>query len=76
MSDWFIANKDGLRQIAERLVERRGFGIIGGELYQNVMDTDATECIMTIEKLPNRPVAELTVTDNDPASPIWHMPLS
>lgn len=66
MSDWFIANKDGLRQIAERLVERRGFGIIGGELYQNVMDTDATECVMTIEKLPGRPVAELRVVDNDP----------
>ena len=66
MSDWFIANKNGLRQIAERLVERRGFGIIGGELYQNVMDTDATECIITIEKLPNRPLAELKVVDNDP----------
>lgn len=66
MSDWFSAHKDGLRQIGERLIERRGFGIIGGELYQNVMDTDATECVITIEKVPQRPVAELRVTDNDP----------
>lgn len=66
MSDWFSANKEGLRQIAERLVERRGFGIIGGELYQNVMDTDATTCTITIEKLSGRPMAELRVIDNDP----------
>lgn len=64
MSDWFAAHKDGLRQIAERLVERRGFGIIGGELYQNVMDTDATECVITIEKLPGKPQARLICTDN------------
>lgn len=66
MKDWFSANKDGLRQIAERLVERRGFGIVGAELYQNVMDTNATTCIMTIEKLANKPQAMLTVEDNDP----------
>ena len=48
MTDWFTAHKDGLRQINERFVERRGFGIIGGELYQNVMDTAATKCIFTI----------------------------
>ena len=35
MSNWFVAHKEGLRQIADRLVERRGFGIVGGELYQN-----------------------------------------
>jgi hypothetical protein len=66
MSNWFVAHKEGLRQIADRLVERRGFGIVGGELYQNVMDTNATECRITINKLPNRPVCELSVTDNDP----------
>ena len=32
MSRWFEADKVGLRQIAERLVERRGFGILGAEL--------------------------------------------
>jgi hypothetical protein len=67
MSDWFTAHKEGLRQIAERLVERRGFGIVGGELYQNVMDTNATECIISIQKTPGRPLAELRVTDNDPS---------
>ena len=31
MSRWFEADKVGLRQISERLVERRGFGILGAE---------------------------------------------
>jgi hypothetical protein len=66
MSEWFSAHKDGLRQIAERLVERRGFGIVGGELYQNVMDTNATSCVITLNKLAGRPLAELSVEDNDP----------
>lgn len=66
MKDWFVAHKDGMRQIAERLVERRGMGILVAELYQNVMDTEATECLMSIKKVPNRPLAEITVTDNDP----------
>ncbi len=66
MKDWFSAHKDGLRQIAERLVERRGFGIIGGELYQNVMDTSATECSIHLEMVDGRPVAQLHVQDNGP----------
>jgi len=66
MSDWFSAHKDGLRQVAERLVDRRGFGIVGGELYQNVMATDATECIIKVGLIPNRPVAEISVIDNGP----------
>ena len=65
-TDWFAAHKEGLRQIAERLVERRGFGIIGGELYQNVMDTPATECRIVIEMIPGRPAASISVTDNGP----------
>ncbi len=66
MSDWFTAHKDGLRQIHERLIERRalGFGLIGGELYQNVMDTDATECVFTIEKVPGKPRVVVTCVDN------------
>lgn len=63
-NDWFVAHKEGLRQQAERLVERRGFGILAGELYQNVSDTDATECVMTFTKLPNRAAVEIKVTDN------------
>lgn len=64
MSDWFTAHKEGLRQIAQRLVERRGYGILAAELYQNVMDTDATECEISIGKLPGRPLAEIVVVDN------------
>jgi len=62
--DWFVAHKAGLRQIAERLVERRGFGILLAELYQNIMDTDATEGIVSLVKVPNRPLAKLSVVDN------------
>lgn len=64
MTDWFTAHKDGLRQIHERLVERRGFGIIGGELYQNVMDTDATKCVFTITKVPGKPRVRIEVEDD------------
>lgn len=64
MSDWFVTNKEGLRQIHERLVDRRGFGLIGGELYQNVADTDATFCKMNIHKLPGKPRVIITVEDN------------
>src|ERR1700731_1651453 len=66
MSNWFDADKDGLRQIGERLVERRGFGILGAELYQNVMDTDATECDMTLEPTEIRGKYQLVCEDNDP----------
>ena len=66
MSRWFEADKDGLRQIAERLVERRGFGILGAELYQNVMDTSATVCTIALKKANARGLYELTCEDNDP----------
>lgn len=65
MDQWFVAHKTGLRQIAERLVKRRGFGFIGGELYQNVMDTDATVCKLVLEKTRNRGRYILTCEDND-----------
>ena len=65
-TDWFAAHKEGLRQIAERLVERRGFGIIGGELYQNVMDTTATKCLIRIEMQPGGKTAQISVLDNGP----------
>lgn len=66
MSNWFDADKDGLRQIGERLVERRGFGIIGAELYQNVMDTNATICKIELQKTDLRRQYELVCEDNDP----------
>lgn len=64
VKDWFSAHKDGLRQVHERLVERRGFGILGGELYQNVMDTDATHCLFAVHKVAGRPAVELMVEDD------------
>lgn len=63
---WIIVDRDGLRQVNERLVERRGFGMIGGELYQNVMDTTATECKFTIEKVPGKPRITIECEDNGP----------
>lgn len=63
---WFDADKDGLRQVNERIVERRGFGIIGGELYQNVMDTSATECRFNVEKVAGKPRVTVEVIDNGP----------
>ena len=76
-TNWFTGDKDGLRQINERLVERRGFGLIAGELYQNVMDTTATECHFTIEKVPGKPRVRITVVDNGPGfsklSDAWTM---
>jgi hypothetical protein len=67
MANWFDADKDGLRQIGERQVARRGFGILGAELYQNVMDTDATVCDITLEKTEGRGRYVLSCKDNDPA---------
>jgi len=66
MSDWFVAHKDGLRQIHERLVDRRGFGVIAGELYQNVADTNATFCKITIKKVTGKPRIIITVEDDGP----------
>jgi len=62
--DWFTAHRDGLRQVHERLVARRGFGLIGGELYQNVMDTDATVCEINIEKVPRKPRVTIECIDD------------
>lgn len=66
MSDWFSADKDGLRQIHERIVARRGFGLIGGELYQNVMDTNATTCDIWVKKIRHKPRIRITCEDNGP----------
>ena len=63
-TDWFTAHRDGLRQVHERLVARRGFGLIGGELYQNVMDTDATVCDITVEKVPGKPRLTIECVDD------------
>ena len=67
MSDWFAADKRGLRHLGERLVSVRGVGILGAELYQNVMDTNATVCNMSITPIEGRRgLAHLVVEDDDP----------
>lgn len=66
MLKWFDADKDGLRQIGERLIESRGFGIILAELYQNCMDTQATTCDIILEKTDRRGKYRLVCEDNDP----------
>ena len=63
---WVVADLDGLRSINERLVSRRGFGMLAGALYQNVSDTDATICEFKIEDNDERESVSLTVTDNGP----------
>ena len=63
---WFDVDRDGLRQVHERLIERRGFGIVMGELYQNVMDTNATECRIATTKLEGLPRAEIVIEDDGP----------
>lgn len=77
MSDWFVTHKEGFRQIHERLVERRGFGLIGYELYQNVRDTEATVCNFSIKKVEGKPRAIITCEDNGPGfrrlSDAWTM---
>ena len=74
---WFEVDRKGMRQVNQRIVDRRGFGIIIGELYQNVMDTDATECFITTTKLEGRPRVEVVITDNGPGfarlSDAWTM---
>ena len=64
---WFEVDKEGLRQVHERLVARRGFGMLVGELYQNVADCEeATECLIGVTKVEGKPRAILEVTDNGP----------
>jgi len=65
--DWVTVDLPGIQEHVQELVERRGFGIVIAELFQNAMDTDATECNITIVPLEGtRGVARLTVEDNDP----------
>jgi len=74
---WFEVDRKGMRQVNQRIVDRRGFGIMMGELYQNVMDTDATECFITTTNLEGRSRVEVVITDNGPGfarlSDAWTM---
>ena len=66
MKDWISADREGLRQIHQRQVEARGYGILAGELYQNVMDTNANHCEFWISLCPGKRQIEVIVTDNGP----------
>lgn len=66
MNGWFTAHKEGLRQLAMRLVEARGFGVLAAELYQNVADTGATQCSFSFQPVAGRPLFQLVVEDDDP----------
>ena len=62
---WFSVDKEGLRQINERLVERRGFGVIVAELYQNVMESMNEDLMGNLdaestEYMPQEEVREVT----------------
>jgi hypothetical protein len=63
MNNWFDVDKEGLRQINDR---HDDYGWVIGELYQNVMDTTATECLITITKFEGQPRAEIIVEDDGP----------
>lgn len=62
MSDWFNVDRKGLAQI----VERRGKAAIVTELISNAFDQKVTEVSVTLNPIPGRAAAELTVTDDDP----------
>ncbi len=60
----FVAVKDRLRQQAEPLVQQDGFGIVAHQLYQQIADSNATECTFHLMPLPDQQV-ELVISDND-----------
>lgn len=64
--EWITADRKGLREIHTRQVEVRGYGILAGELYQNVMDTSADRCEFWVKKLPGSRQIEVKVIDNGP----------
>lgn len=65
MSQWFDADKDGLAKQAKE----RGPAFIFVELVANALDerfSGVTQVDVTVEPLPGRPMARVTVQDNSP----------
>jgi hypothetical protein len=60
--NWFDIDKKGLAE----LLELRGKEFILYELLQNAFDEDSTRVTVTLEKLPGRPAARITVEDDNP----------
>lgn len=61
-NEWFQVDKEGLA----KLIDERGKSMLLFELVQNAWDTQAKNVSVRLEKLPGRPLAELTVIDDDP----------
>ncbi len=60
---WFEVDKEGMSKI---LARRGGKAFIVFELIQNAWDQDTTIVSVTLKPVPNRPIACLIVSDNDP----------
>lgn len=60
--NWFEVNKDGLAKIREGLPK----SAIVQELVQNVWDTNAAFCHISLRRVPSSPFCILTVEDDDP----------
>jgi hypothetical protein len=61
-----VVDMDGLRSIAEGAVHKRGFGIIGGEIWQNCMDERPTRVNITIEPVEGQPLIHFKAEDDGP----------
>jgi len=61
-NSWFAVDRDGLA----KLLEARGKAFAIFELVQNAWDTDTGSVEISLTKLPGRPLASLTVMDEDP----------
>jgi hypothetical protein len=59
---WFEVDRAGLAQI----VRRRGSAFLALELLANAWDTDATKVEIGLASMDGKPLAWLTVVDNDP----------
>ena len=62
MDGWFEASKEGLR----KLVEDRPKVFIIHELLSNAWDTGCKRVDITLEKVPGKPLAKLSVLDDNP----------
>jgi hypothetical protein len=60
--DWFSVDKKGLA----KLLERKGKSFAVFELIQNSWDTFATMVTVELDPIAGRPLARLTVKDDDP----------
>ncbi len=62
MNNWFDVDKEGLA----RILKRRGLEFVAFELISNAWDSKATSVDILLEPVPNKRLAKMIVTDNDP----------